>query len=345
MKLITSKSVLLVCGILIALFIAETIIRCFRLAPVMLDYNIIYNHHFVDNPKICYKIKPLANKEINSEGFMDEEFVLKKDRNLVRIIMLGDSITYGVFVNRKQAFPDVLEKTLNLKSQFLPSPVKYDVMNFGVGGYNIISEVEVLRLYGLKYKPDIVVLNYFWNDNKIYSFDYWSFLKRKDVSLAEKNWAYQYYLYPERFRWRRLFFRSHLFVYIWSIVSQLQEHFLDSSNVEYAAYKNDIVSEKLMELKKMGADYNFKILICMHPILDYDKNEPHANYAKTKKTAEKLGIPCFDLLPYYLQQSDKPGKFLVKEKDVFHPNAAGHSLIARSLELELVKIGYIRLEN
>lgn len=343
MKPIIPKIILLVCGILIALFIAEIIIRCFKLAPVMLDHNIINNLQFVENPGICYKNKPLSNKNINSEGFRGKEFVLKKDKNSVRIIMLGDSITCGAFVKQGETFSEVLERRLNAESQVLSPSTRYDIMNFGVGGYNIVSEVEVLKVYGLKYNPDIVVLNYFWNDNEAYSFDYWNFLARKDLKPAEKNWAYQYYLSPERFRWERMFFRSHLFVYLWAVVNQLRDSFLEFKNIEYATYKNNIVADKLAELKKMGAEHNFKILICMHPVLNYDKSSPDHNYSKTKKIAKELGIPCLDLLPYYMQQSDDPREFLVKEKDVYHPNAAGHALIARTLQLELAKDGYIAL--
>lgn len=341
MKPIASKITLLACGILAALFIAEIIIRCFRLAPVMLDSNIIYSMHFVKNPKICYKIKPLADKDINSEGFRGKDFSLKKDRNTVRIIMLGDSITYGAFIRQNESFPNVLEKILNAKNQLLSLPIRYEVMNFGVGGYNIVSEIEVLKVYGLKYNPDIVVLNYFWNDNDLYSFDYWYFLKRKDTTPAEKNWVYQYYLSPDRFLWKRLLLRSHLFVYLWAFFSRLQESWLELRNVEYATYKNDIVLEKLIELKKIAAKRNFKILICMHPNLDYDKNEPHLNYSKTKKIAEQLGIPFVDLLEYYKQQSNDPRVFLANEKDVYHPNAAGHNLVAKNLILELRRLGYI----
>jgi hypothetical protein len=330
------------CGILCAFFISEIIIRCLRLAPITLGYNIIYNHQFVDNPRICYKIKPLSNKDINSEGFRNKEVVLNKDKNVERIIMLGDSITYGAFVKRSESFSEVLEKMLNKKNEHLSSPKRYEVINFGVGGYNIISEVEIFKVYGLKYKPDIVILNYFWNDNEMYSFDYWSFLQRKDVAFAQKNWAYQYYLSPDRFRWERLLFRSHLFVYLWAFFNQLSESFLQFNNVEYTTYKNDIVLVKLMELKKMGFDHNFKILICMHPIFDYDKQGVHPNYSKTKKTAEGLKIPCVDLLAYYKRKSNDPKVFLAKEKDTYHPNAAGHDLIARSLMFELTKMGYIR---
>jgi hypothetical protein len=223
----------------------------------------------------------------------------------------------------------------------LSSPVRYGILNFGVCGYNIISEIEVLKEHGLKYGPDIVVLNFFWNDNDLYPFYFWTFLERKDISLARKNWVYRYYLSPNRFRWERLFFRSHLFVYSWALVNQLQERFSDFPIVGHPAYKNDIVAEKLQELKKLGADHNFKILICMHPTLDYDMKKPHPNYAKTKRIAANLGIPCFDLLPYYMKQSADPGVFLASDKDIYHPNAAGHDLIARSLRLELEKAGYI----
>ena len=346
MKPIISKIILFVVGIFVALFLAELVIRSLRLSPLVFDTNIIYGEQFVENPKICYKIKPFAFPDINSEGWKGRDFSLKKDKDLVRIIMLGDSITSGAYVEWYQAFPEALETMLNAKSQLSLSPKRYEVMNFGVCGYNIVSEVEVLRVYGLKYKPDIVVLNYFFNDNELYSFDYWTFLQKKDRSLAEKNWAYQYYLCPHRsFRWKRLFFHSQLFVSTWALVNQIRESWLDFKNVEHETYKNNIVLDELTELKKMGTDHNFKILICMHPILNYDKKETHLNYAKTKRTAERLGLPCVDMLTYYKQQSNDPKPFLLNEKDIAHPNAAGHQLIARSLLSELVKIGYIRFKN
>jgi hypothetical protein len=340
-KKITSKIILLCSGIFAAFFTAEIVIRCFSLAPVMLDYNIMHFYHFTENPKICYRIKPFASSEINSEGFRGEEFTARKDENSVRIIMLGDSITYGSFVKRSETFSDVLEKTLIAKSRLLPLPKRYEVMNFGIPGYNIVSEIEVLKVFGLKYKPDIVVLNYFWNDNEAYSFNYWNFLQRHDIAPAEKNWAYQYYLNPDRFRWKRLFLKSHLFAYFWALTHNLRESFLEFNNIEYEKYKNDIVRDKLIDLRQMGVDNNFKVLICMHPILDYDRNEPHPNYAKTKKIAEELEISCFDLTRYYTKQSADPRKFLVTEKDTYHPNPAGHRLIAHSLQSELEKAGYI----
>jgi len=340
-KPIASKIILLACGVIIALLIGEIIIRFFKLAPVTLGYNIIQNYQFVDNPKICYMMKPRSYEYLNSEGFRGKEFNLKKDKGLVRIIMLGDSVTFGAFVEQASTFPELLEKKLNERSRFLSAPVRYDILNFGVCGYNIISEIELLKEYGLKYGPDIVVLNFFWNDNDLYPFYFWTFLERKDIPPSRKNWAFQYYLSPNRFRWERLLFRSHLFVYSWASINQLQERFLDFRIARHPVHKNDIVSEKLQELKKLGVDHNFKILICMHPTLDYDKKKPHPNYAKTKRIAANLGIPCFDLLPYYLKQSADPGVFLAADKDIYHPNAAGHDLIARSLRLELEKAGYI----
>ena len=336
------KIAILICSIIVSLFLAEMIVRWLKLAPVMLDFNIIYNYQFVENPRICYMTKPRSDEEINSQGFRDKEFSLKKGSGLVRIIMLGDSITYGAFVKRNECFSDRLEKMLKAKTRQLSSPMRYEVMNFGVGGYNIVSEIEVLKVYGLKYKPDLVILNYFWNDDELYSHDYWNFLKRDDIAPTEKNWARHYYLDPTRFRWNRLFFRSHLFVYIWTIVNQFRESRLELQGREYTTYKKGIVLEKLKDLKKLSARHNFKILICMHPVLDYDKNKPNPNYLKTKKIAKSLGIPCVNLLKHYKKQSNDPGIFLTNEKDPYHPNAKGHNLIARSLMLELIKAGYIK---
>lgn len=341
------KFKLIVCSVslIFTLLGCELVIRCFKLAPELFNYRVWGDLEFVANPLICYKMK--QNKQggdLNSEGFRDREFVIKKNRDEIRIIMLGDSITAGSWVSVKERFSNRLEDLLNQKSFSSWSGVKYNVMNFGVGGYNIVSETEIFKAYCLKYRPNIVILNYFWNDNNMYSWRLWSFLNKKDTPALQKIIADEYYSNPNKLRLKRLLFKSQLFVFCWVKFEILIGRLGKPNNVKLGNYKEDIIFKKLTELKDLGKRFRFKLLICMHPILDYDENKPFSSYASTKNTAKKLNLPCIDLLPFYKDFSADPRVFLLSNRrnDTYHPNALGHELIANVLLETLEKEGFIK---
>jgi lysophospholipase L1-like esterase len=68
---------------------------------------------------------------------------------------LGDSITEGIQVPVEQTFGKLAEKQLNAK---LRRPIQ--VINFGNSGYSTVQEYLLLKEKVLRYKPDLVVLNY-----------------------------------------------------------------------------------------------------------------------------------------------------------------------------------------
>jgi hypothetical protein len=200
-------------------------------------------------------------------------------------------------------------------------------MNFGVGGYNIVSEIEVLKEYGLKYTPDIVVLNYFYNDNEKYSFNYHFFLNKPNVPAIEKDLVYQYYRRSNYFRLKRLLLRSHLYVFVWTNLHNAGPDY----DTFISTYEEDIILEKLLELRDLAEKNNFRILICLHPILDYDINEPHQNYRSTINAAETLGLTYVDLHSFYRRESPDPNIFLLNGRDNVHINSRGHGLVAKAL--------------
>jgi len=343
----TGKIAILFISILSALALAEAVLRSLNLAPVIFDYKIFEPMVFVDNPEMCYKMKPFGECEggrLNSEGFKDGEFDPHKDDNTIRIIMLGDSITKGTGVRLGETFSDRLEIMLNQKSGQAGSALKYDVMNFGVGGYNTASEIEVLKEFGLKYRPDIVVLNYFFNDNEEYSFNYYYFMSKPGISAGEKNLVYRYYLDSGRFRLNRLLLRSHLFT-LCRIGAY--EAFKMGGDTEYPGpgiYKESAMPEKIEEFKGLSERYGFTPFILMHPVLDYDMKPPRKEYESTASIAKAAGVPIMDLRAFYQRGSGDPGAFLLDARDNIHPNARGHDLIARSIlnkleEENIVDIG------
>ena len=91
-------------GLIVALIIGELIVRIFNLSPQIFNFDWHYIMQFVPNAKICYKMRPRGRSYINSEGFRDSEFVLDKNKIRKRIIMLGDSITFGTHLKTEATF-------------------------------------------------------------------------------------------------------------------------------------------------------------------------------------------------------------------------------------------------
>lgn len=115
------------------------------------------------NAYLRYELVPNAKSDrisINSDGFRGPQYSLIKPANTFRIIMLGDSETFSYMLNQEDVLVSQLEKLLNQNSRAL----HYEVLNFGVEGYNTFQELEQLKTKGLKYDPDLVILNYCLND-------------------------------------------------------------------------------------------------------------------------------------------------------------------------------------
>jgi lysophospholipase L1-like esterase len=81
--------------------------------------------------------------ETNSMGFRDDEIGPKHGP---RILLLGDSFASGYGVERPHIFADLLERELGV-----------EVVNAGVGGYEIIHQVQYFSSRGSALKPDLVV--------------------------------------------------------------------------------------------------------------------------------------------------------------------------------------------
>lgn len=99
--------------------------------------------------------------EINSLGFRDSrEYALEKSPRTFRILVLGDSVTFGHGAISTTTYPYLLEQRLR---QWRPD-VEWQVWNLGVPGYNTRTELEYLREVGPRYRPDLVVVGFFAND-------------------------------------------------------------------------------------------------------------------------------------------------------------------------------------
>lgn len=99
-----------------------------------------------------------ATVRTNARGLRDDEIVIPKPPGVRRILLLGDSMTAGLEVDRDATVEAVAEKLLSR-----PRPT--EVVNAGVRGYNLDNILGFLEHEGLAYEPDVVV--YFFTDNDL----------------------------------------------------------------------------------------------------------------------------------------------------------------------------------
>jgi len=94
---------------------------------------------------------------VNSAGWRGREVPIAKPPGVYRVLVLGDSFMAGMQVGDNEVFASVLEAELATRIR----DRRVEVINFGVPSYGTDQEYLSLREFGLAYKPDLVVLAFY----------------------------------------------------------------------------------------------------------------------------------------------------------------------------------------
>jgi lysophospholipase L1-like esterase len=96
--------------------------------------------------------------ETNAWGFRDDRaWSRAKEEGELRIVVLGDSATVAAGVPFSGVYSQVLQSVLRQRL----SDRLVNVLNLGVGGYDVVQYLHVFREVGLSLKPDYVVVGVF----------------------------------------------------------------------------------------------------------------------------------------------------------------------------------------
>jgi len=99
--------------------------------------------------------------KINRLGFRDNrEYSLEKSPSTFRILVLGDSVTFGHGSVYEYTYPVLLEQKLKAWR----ADLDWQVWNAAVPGYNTSQELAELVDVGPRFKPDLVIVGFFEND-------------------------------------------------------------------------------------------------------------------------------------------------------------------------------------
>lgn len=322
--------------------IAEIVLMIFVPKPIVwLDPQESYVHH----PKLIHKLKPNQNSfthsftvTTNSYGLRNQEFPLKPNPGIFRILALGDSLTFGNGVQAQDTYPKQLESMLNLEGR-----QKYKVINAGAPGYDTWQEVTYLREYGWKFKPRLVIIGFYANDivprprripqiinesgfkkkqgiQGLFSYKAIHLLKRSRVLLLLRD------------RYQKLVNRispSAESRHKLSLLNGTADPFIESGWKE--------VESSLKELLDLGKKHDFSLLLVLFPMPDQLITDyPHATYpTRLKAIAHKYKIHFVDLMQVFKENFNGFGSLFIEGDG--HPNAKAYTIAAREITKYLLE--------
>lgn len=99
---------------------------------------------------------------VNALGFRGKEIAKPTSNQTRRILLLGDSCTFGLGLQSEETFATISENLLNADAR---ADLHYEVINAGVSGYTSYQGLQMLKHRGLDLKPNFVVIYFGWNDH------------------------------------------------------------------------------------------------------------------------------------------------------------------------------------
>lgn len=93
----------------------------------------------------------------NSQGMRDNEHPASAGE--YRVLVLGDSSSFGIGVELKDTYLSLLEEMLNARGGR-----KISILKAGVPGYSAYNEKIYLEKKGIRYQPSLVMVQFWWDD-------------------------------------------------------------------------------------------------------------------------------------------------------------------------------------
>lgn len=281
-------------------------------------------HAYATNPRGYFDKNDSVFHTFNSEGWRDSEHVVEKSADVVRILGLGDSYTFGQGVKPEDLFLTHLGSLL--KDQTDGRVV--ETINTGQPGYNTVMEKELLERRGLDYRPDVVLLSFVPNDverdihtdrPKV------EFFEEFTTSYADQDWFSEYsevWMLVRRKVLRYSAGKSYLRESIDSYLSEPE--------------KWNRCRDALTEIRDLCRQNDCKLGVAIFPFFvnlngDYPFQPIHDH---VRKFCEEAEIPVVDLRESF-REFEGP-ELWVHPTDQ-HPNEQAHRIAAEAIAKFLVE--------
>ena len=364
---------LLIITSLVLLITAELIMRLvYGLPPSTMDhFSLSKSNYYQKDDELGHvprkNIRGLHSKKgsfsttfrTNTRGLRDKEYTLTKTDGVSRIVIIGDSFTWGWGVNDDEIYTERLEAMLS----------NTETINLGVTAYSLSQEISYFQREGLRYNPDILMVGFYLDDiirgpgrnviNKSVQQSKTSTQRevqknRLRVKLYEnmkkyvlhKSALYQFIV--DRIGTKRTLVNALANI---GVINLTEFEDLDTNLKpalkNYPAKINkcwEVTQSELLQLKQITHNKGIKLIIVIipspHSIVekrfedaishsiyhkrDFDLDKP---YSLLTDFASSNNIDLVNPIEVY-RQAHKEGILLYLKKDV-HINATGHEVLAR----------------
>jgi hypothetical protein len=130
-----------------------------------LGWKLVPNSLFTYTGSHWYENEFKTEIKINSLGFRDKERSIKKQEDLIRLVVIGDSSVAAFEVPFEKTPTQLLEKYLNeANTKKALQGKKYEVLNFGIGGFGLGQNLITNKIYVKQFSPEYVFLFIFEGD-------------------------------------------------------------------------------------------------------------------------------------------------------------------------------------
>jgi hypothetical protein len=273
-------------------------------------------------------VKTFDNKTLNtnSRGLRGKrDFPYTKNKNKVRILILGDSFTFGDEVSDDETYSAYLQA-------MLPDT---EIINMGMHGYGHDQMLILFKEEGIKYQPDIVILGFLPLDMSRNLLRFRDFAKPRFVlERGELKLTGSPVPRPEeilQWDWTR--------PRIVDIFSTLQHRIKKISGLQKTEME-DITTAILKEMISLIESIHAVPILAYLPrgreiATDTAVMEDEAYLFSLCKLNEKA--KCFSTRPYFAEKIAKGETF----KSGGHWEPAGHRTVAEAIQRYLVDEGYV----
>ena len=130
-----------------------------------LGWKLVPNSLFTYTGTHWYENEFKTEIKINSLGFRDKERTIKKQEDLTRLVVIGDSSVAAFEVPFEKTPTQLLEKYLNeANTKQALQGKEYEVLNFGIGGFGLGQNLITNKIYVKQFSPEYVFLFIFEGD-------------------------------------------------------------------------------------------------------------------------------------------------------------------------------------
>lgn len=261
---------------------------------------------------------------LNRYNLRDRDYLDPKGPDTRRILILGDSFTFGQGVYKDDAiFPEIIEHRLN-EDQILPGVEQVEVLNGGISGSLTGNWLNLCHVLFPEFDPDVVLIIFFLRDGtRTASIPEFFDVIRREIEVRNRNSRLYRYCFTYRY-WRDYWDREKISLLY---ASRFQKSYFGNNRETFEWQR---AQHNLLKIRDLAEQNSAVTGLVVFPIfVELNENYPFRNICDLiENFAVTNGIPSHNLLPTFLGKH-APDLWISGFDQ--HPNEMAHSMVAESL--------------